>query len=144
MKLRIFIFDLDKSLRDLVAIIARNKGHEVLAFPEPSACPIYSAQDCTCPQNHACGDLMIIDSRMLKMSTIDFIRKQIDSGCKGATQNKLILSTTGSNEEELQAAEEIGFRLMRKPFKVEDISDWIDECEKRINPDRELAELNLE
>lgn len=144
MKLRIFVFDLDNSLRDLLTIVIRKKGHEVLAFPEPSACPLYSDSDCNCTQEYACGDLMIIDSRMLKISTIEFIRKQMDQGCKGATQNKLVLSTTGSQEKELQLAEKMGFKLMKKPFSLKDISDWIDECEKRIDPNRKLAELNLD
>lgn len=143
MKLRVFVFDLDNSLRDLLTILVRGKGHEVLAFPEPSACPLYSESDCTCHQEYACGDLMIIDSRMRKMSTIDFIQKQVDHGCKGATQNKLVLSTTGSKEEELQRAVKMGFKLMKKPFILKEISDWIDECGKRIKPNRKLVELNL-
>lgn len=143
MKIRIFVFDVDKSIRDLVTKIAQIKGHDVLAFPEPLACPLYSDLDCTCPQDYACGDLMIIDSRMLKLSTFDFIRKQMDSGCKGATQNKLVLSTTGGNEKELQLAEKIGFKLMKKPFHIKEIVDWIDECEKRIEPTRKLSEINM-
>ena len=143
MKLRIFIFDLDKSLRELLSIVVRNKGHEVLAFPEPAACPLYSEQDCECTQEYTCGDLMIIDSKMLRIATIDFIRKQIENGCKGATRNKLILSTTGSSEAEIQAAEELGFKLMKMPFRVKEISDWIDECEQGIDPNRKLAELHL-
>ncbi|HKJ04871.1 MAG TPA: hypothetical protein VJ974_04685 [Geopsychrobacteraceae bacterium] len=143
MKLRIVVFDLDESIRELLSVVARNKGHEVLAFAEPVACPLYSDSDCKCTQEYTCGDLMIIDKRMLRMSTFDFIRKQIENGCKGATQNKLVLSTTGSSEKEIAVAKELGFTLMKMPFSVKEIADWIDECEKRIDPNRKLAELHM-
>jgi hypothetical protein len=31
-----------------------------------------------------------------------------------------------------------------KPFKVSEISAWIDECEKGIDPNRKLADLHLD
>ena len=143
-KLRIFVFDREDSLRELLTIIARNKGHEVFSFAEPAICPLYSDPECSCPLEYTCGDLIIIDNRMLKMPAMELIRKQIEHGCKGSAQNKLVLSTSSTNKEELRLAEELGFKLMKKPFKVKDISDWIDECEKRIDPNRKLAELDLE
>lgn len=140
MKLRIVVLDMDKSNRDLVSIIARNKGHEVLACSEPVFCPHYSDLECSCLQDYACGDLMIIDNRMSKMSGLDLIKKQIEGGCKGAVQNKLILSTAGTKEE-LRFAKELGCKIINKPFKLEEISKWIDECEKKIDPNRKLADL---
>lgn len=142
MKLRIIVLDMDESIRDLVTMIVQNKGHEVIALPEPTVCPLYSDLDCCCSQDLACGDLMIISNRMAKMSGLKLIKKQLEGGCKGATQNKLILSTSVRKSRELSFAKELGCKVLMKPFKISEISAWIDECEKRIDPNRKLADLH--
>ena len=142
MKLRIIVLDMDESIRELVTLIAHNKGHEVVALPEPVICPLYSDLDCCCSQDLACGDLMIISNRMANMSGLMLIKKQLEGGCKGATQNKLVLSTSVRINRESSFAKGLGCKVIMKPFKVSEISEWIDECEKRINPNRKLADLH--
>ena len=142
MKLRIIVVDMDEYNRCLVSLIAQQRGHEVLSFSEPLTCPIYSDSECSCPEGHACGDLMIIDSRMLKMTGLEFIKRQKDHGCKGATQNKLVLSTAGKRKEDLQLAKELGCEIIQKPFNIVDILSWIDECEKTIDPNRKLVDIS--
>jgi DNA-binding response OmpR family regulator len=142
MKLRIIVLDMDESIRTLITVIAQNKGHEVVALPEPVICPLYSDLDCCCSQNLACGDLMIISNRMARMSGLKLIKKQLEGGCKGATQNKLVLSTSVRKSREFSFAKELGCKVIMKPFKISEISAWIDECEKKIDPNRKLADLH--
>ncbi|NOR50862.1 MAG: hypothetical protein GQ530_07530 [Desulfuromonadales bacterium] len=142
MKLRIIVLEMDKGIRDLVTIIAQNKGHEVIALPEPVVCPLYSDLDCCCSQDLACGDLMIISNRMAKMSGLKLIKQQLEGGCKGAAQNKLVLSTSARKSREFSFAKELGCKVLMKPFKLSEISAWIDECEKKIDPNRKLADLH--
>ena len=142
MKLRIIVLDMDESIRELITMIAQNKGHEIIALPEPIICPLYSDLDSCCSQNLACGDLMIISNRMAKMSGLKLINKQLDGGCKGAIQNKLVLSTSIRKRRELSFANELGCKVIMKPFKVSEISEWMDECEKKIDPNRKLADLH--
>lgn len=142
MKLRIIVLDMDESIRDLVTIIAQNKGHEVIALPESVVCPLSSDLDCSCSQDLACGDLMIISNRMAKMSGLKLIRKQLEGRCKGATQNKLVLSTSVRKSRETAFAKDLGCKVIMQPFKIKEISAWIDECEKRIDPNRKLADLH--
>ena len=141
MKLRIFVYDMDKSLRELLSVIVKKKGHEVIALYEPVVCPLYSDLECCCSQSHACGDLMIVENRMTKMSGLKLIKKQLEGGCKGAAQNKLVLNGTRIDEE-ASFARELGCKVLKKPFKVSEITDWIDQCEQRIDPDRKLADLD--
>jgi DNA-binding response OmpR family regulator len=142
MKLRIIVLDMDENIRDLVTMIVQNKGHEVIALPKPIACPLYSDLDCCCSQDLACSDIMIISNRMAKMSGLKLIKKQLEGGCKGATQNKLVLSTSIRKSREFSYAKELGCKVLMKPFKISEISAWIDECEKRIDPNRKLADLH--
>ena len=142
MKLGIIVLDMDESIRDLITRIAQKKGHEVIALPEPIVCPLYSDFDCCCSQNLACCDLMIISNRMAKMSGLKLIKKQLEGRCKGATQNKLVLSTSVRKGREFAFAKDLGCKVIMKPFKITEISAWIDECEKRIDPNRKLADLH--
>ncbi len=84
---------------------------------------------------------MIISNRMAKMPGLKLIKKQLAGGCKGASQNKLVLSSSARKDDDLSFAKEIGCKLIMKPFKVSEISKWIDECEKKIDPNRRLADL---
>ena len=142
MKLRVIVLDMDESIRNLITLIAQKKGHEVIALSEPIVCPLYSDLDCCCSQEHACGDLMIISNRMAKMSGLKLIKKQLEGGCKGASQNKLVLSTSPMEDEVFSFANQLGCKLIMEPFKVSEISKWIDECEKKIDPNRRLADLH--
>ena len=80
--------------------------------------------------------------RMPKMTSLEFIKKQKDHGCKGATQNKLVLSAAGERKEELQFAKELGCKIIQKPFRIDDLLSWIDECEKTIDPNRKLVDIS--
>ena len=142
MKLRIIVLDMDKSTRELITIIAQKGGHEVIALAEPVVCPLYSDLDCSCSQENACGDIMIISNRMAKLSGFHLIKKQLEGGCKGASQNKLVLTTSINMDEDFSYAKDLGCKMMMKPFKIQEISNWIDECEKKIDPNRELAGLH--
>lgn len=141
MKLRIIVLDMDDSIRELLTTILQQKGHEVIALSEPTVCPLYSELDCCCSQESPCGDLMIISNRMAKMSGMKLIKKQLEGGCKGAVQNKLVLSSTIRKSREHSFAKELGCKVLLKPFKISEISAWVDECEKKINPDRKLADI---
>jgi hypothetical protein len=79
---------------------------------------------------------------MAKMSGLMLIKKQLEGGCKGATQNKLVLSTSVRKNRESSFANGLGCKVLMKPFKVSEVSAWIDECEKRIDPNRKLADLH--
>ena len=141
MKLKNIVLDMDEDIRNLVNLIAAKKGHEVVSLPEPLICPLYSNLDCCCSQELACGDLMIISNRMAKMSSLKLIKKQLEGRCKGAAENKLVLSSSNREKRELSFANELGCKVLMKPFIVSEVSAWIDECEVKIDPNRKLADL---
>jgi CheY-like chemotaxis protein len=121
MKLRIVVLDMDDDIRDLVSLIAAKKGHEVVSLSEPLICPLYSNSECCCSQELACGDLMIISNRMAKMSGLKLIKKQLEGRCKGATKNKLVLSSSVRKDREFSFAKELGCKVLMKPFKVSEV-----------------------
>jgi hypothetical protein len=65
------------------------------------------------------------------------IRNQAAGGCKVMMSNKLVLSTS-MTKKELHLAEELGCRISKKPFKIEEVLLWLDECAAKMDSVEEL------
>lgn len=140
MQLRIFLIDDDEPTVRLIALVARDRGHEVYAMSEPAACPLFGCESCQCPRESACGDLLITGNRLAGMSGLDLIERQLRHGCKGAARSKAVLSRTWTDDD-LERAERLGCKIFHKPFLVREITDWMDERERHTDPRRRLADL---
>lgn len=140
MRLRIIIFEDDPLSRELLLRSIGQLGHEVLAFPDPLACPLYTRDDCSCSQQHPCGDLLISDNRMPRMTGLEFVRRQAEQGCKGAAVNKALISGAWTDAQRLEA-QRLGCKILGKPFSPTELLAWIREREASINPHRQLATL---
>ncbi len=139
MKLRAFIFDDDEKIRSLLSIIMEKRGYNVLSFPDPSYYSIYLDAECSCPPGHVCGDIWITDNNMPNMKGLEFIQNQLRKVCRGITQNKAVMSGTWTAVD-LAYAKKLGCRIFEKPFLIAEIHKWLDECEKRMDPERKLIE----
>ena len=138
MQLRSIVIDDDDACRELLALLLRRRGYEVISLPDPTACPLYEDAECSCPQEEVCGDFLLTDNRMPGMSGLELIARQIRGGCKGMVGNKAVLSGTWS-QEELQKAQRLGCKVFYKPYRVEEIKVWLDAQEKFIPNDRRLV-----
>lgn len=142
MKIRILVFDDDPVMREMLQQVLTVKGYAVHVFADPAACPVYSKADCICPQHRPCADIVITDMSLASMNGIDFLALQRKRGCKALPANKAVMTNTLTKAQRL-AIEGLGARCLCKPFKLVELFAWIDECVARIDPDRELAELEL-
>lgn len=137
-KFRAIVIDDDASCRSLLETLLKHKGYEVISLEEPMACPLYADPFCTCPHEHACGDFLLTDNRMPRMTGLEFVERQSRGGCKGVVVNKAVLSANWS-EEDLATARRLGCRVFAKPYNLREISAWLDEREKTIPPGRKLV-----
>jgi CheY-like chemotaxis protein len=135
MKIRAFVFDDDEIVRSLITTVFERRGYEVYGFSEPRACPLLLDRECPCPKDHVCADIIISDLNMPNMSGLELIENQIKHGCK--TPNFALISGDWS-ESELKRAQEIGCMTFSKPVGVGELTDWMNQCEKRIDPKRQL------
>jgi DNA-binding response OmpR family regulator len=140
MLIRTFVFEDDQHIRTLVSQVSAKRGHEVLGFAEPSLCPIYAGTGCSCPQEEACGDILIADIQMPRMSGLELIEKQLRGGCRGSVRSKAVMSA-GFTAEELARAAALGCRIFRKPFRLRELDAWLADCERRIPVGRRLVQL---
>lgn len=139
-RLRIFVFDDDPAITRLLQIMFSYKGHHVRTFPDPTACPVYNKTVCSCPQDFPCADVIITDVMMPHMNGIDMLRLQNERGCKAIAANKALMSASINREIE-ETARELGCHFFKKPFRINELTAWLDECIARIPPGRQLAEL---
>jgi CheY-like chemotaxis protein len=140
MKVRAFILDDNESVRSLISSILEERGYEVLSSSEPLFCPIYLDRECPCPVKYMCGDIFITDINMPNVTGLEFIENQIHNDCKAIVQNKAVMSGAWTDAE-LEYAKRLGCQIFHKPLRIDEITRWLDECEKRIDPNRKLADL---
>ena len=138
MTFRTILIDNDEATVRLISVVARERGHEVVALAEPSSCPLYVGDACACPRESTCGDLLIVSNHLPMISGLDLIERQLQRGCSGAVRNKAVMSRTWSAEE-LARAEKLGCKLFRKPFLVREVLDWLEERETQIRQARQQA-----
>lgn len=137
MRIRGLIFDDSDLIRSFVQQIMVARGYEVFTFSDPGLCPLYLQPGCECPAGHACGDILISDVNMIMVGGLKFLDGQVKKGCK--VKNMALMSGSWSAPE-LELAERIGCRIFHKPFTVEELQAWLDECERRIAPYRRLSD----
>jgi len=126
----VVVFEDDPLTRDVLVKMLDKSGYEVMSFDEPHLCPAYSSAKCECPQDASCGDFLITDNYMPRMSGLEFIRQQQSRGCKGISRNKAVISGSWSAEN-LAIAEELECKVFFKPVIFIEILRWIKErsCE---------------
>ncbi|NJC88574.1 MAG: response regulator [Desulfuromonas sp.] len=133
MKLKILVFDPEHSLRELLRTYLNRQGHEVHAFRDPTVCPLYRNlldEQCCCPQERPCADAVLIDIGMPNIDALDFLRLQRRRGCKALDANKAVMSASMTKPLE-EAIETFGCHHIKKPFRLEEIKGWLEECAAR-------------
>lgn len=142
MKFRAIVIDDDQSCRSLLAMFLRQRGYEVICLPDPTACPLFEDEDCTCLQEEVCGDFLLSDNRMPGMTGLEFIDRQVRGGCKGVVGNKALLSGSWQPAE-LEEAERLGCQVFDKPYRTHEIAAWLDRRERFIPADRKLVDFGV-
>jgi CheY-like chemotaxis protein len=140
MKLRAIVLDDDDLLRTLMIGVLKDRGYEVHSSPEPFLCPIFLDSKCSCPVESHCANIIITDINMPGMTGFEFIEHQKRNGCK--IQNVAMMSG-GWTDEEIEHAKRLGCHIFEKPFKINEIEKWLDDCEKKYDPNSKLSDLPI-
>jgi len=141
MRPRIIIFEDDESTRNLLSLLLKLRGYEVASAAEPMGCPLYLDLNSNCNHNYPCGDFLLTDNRMPRITGLEFIERQGKRGCKGVVHNKAVISGTWEDHE-LETAVQLGCKIFTKPYRIIDILSWLEEQGKKLSPDRLLTDLN--
>jgi CheY-like chemotaxis protein len=136
LQIRVFVFDGDPEVLKFFRRMLDPRSYEVFLFTRSTAC-----QRCPCNQGECCADIMFIDIAMMKNSGLDFLQSQKRKGCK--IKNIAMMSDSWKKES-IEANQAMGFMTFQKPVIPEEINLWLDECEKKIDPNRTLSDYFFE
>ena len=137
MKIRALIFDDEEIILRLLKTVLMGRGYEVLSYHNPSTCPVHLENVC-CDEDQVCADIIITDIKMPVVDGLTFLEKQKSKGCK--VPNIGVISGYWSPDAKERAAN-LECKTFQKPFTLGQLEDWLDECEKNIEPNRILADI---
>jgi YesN/AraC family two-component response regulator len=88
--------------------------------------------------DHACADIIISDVNMPAQTGLELMKDRKQRGCKTKYRALMSGDWTDSN---LKYAKELGCRVFHKPFNLNEMTQWLDDCNERIEPERRLSNL---
>jgi CheY-like chemotaxis protein len=136
MKYRALLCEDNEFVREVIKFVLDERNYEVFLFEDAADCPLHSTTECFCNTENLCADIIISDVSMPKVSGLEFVEKLKEIGCK----IKHIALVSGYwTEQDISRANEIGSTVFHKPLHPEVLSEWLDECEKNIDPQRILS-----
>jgi DNA-binding NtrC family response regulator len=142
-KLRIMMFDDEKTIRILFKDFFPQTEYEVLTLSEPVVCPIYDHRSNSCLTSFPCADAVITDYKMPGMNGIQLLEKQVSMGCALPRQNKAVMS--GYCDDRLQnEIKRKGYVFFQKPLRFSQIKLWLRECRERTDLSVPLPALRKE
>jgi DNA-binding response OmpR family regulator len=125
--MRAIVMDDDEGVRGMIEQVLKRRGYEVISFEAPDQCPLLQAHACACGPAEVCADLLISDVNMPHVSGLQFVEGQKKKGCK----LRCIAFMSGRWEEpDLEQARRLGCKVFYKPFHLQELYDWLAECEK--------------
>jgi len=141
MRRRAVILDDNDLIRFALRSLFDHRGYEVFAFSEPGLCPLHVIQECPCPADTRCADLIISDVNMMGANGIDFIEQLIQKGCR---RPHFGLMSACFSPADLVRASKLGCVLFTKPLVLAKVTSWVEEVERSIPSERILFELGLD
>lgn len=131
-KKRALVFVDDPYILELLEEILLLRGFEVVAFRKPVVCPLYDEKLNNCKNMLPCADVLIVDRDLAGMDGVSLLLKQYERGCRMDIRNKAVIASYVNPDEKL-LIDYIGFKLLKKPFDLKVVSEWLDGCEQRMN-----------
>lgn len=135
---RVLIFEDNDILRSTLQHLLEKLEYEVFTFSDPRLCPVYDSVNQNCPLDHACADIIISDVNMPTQTGLELMKDRKQRGCKTKYRALMSGDWTDSN---LKYAQELGCHVFHKPFNLNEMTQWLDDCSKRIEPERKLSKL---
>jgi CheY-like chemotaxis protein len=140
MNYRALVFDDEPAIRKILWMLLDSRGYEVFTFPHPGLCPLSQSDNCPCPKDQACSDVILSDVDMPVKNGFEFIEEQIKKGCRCS---HIALMSGSFIKEHFDRADALGITIFSKPFRLSEIEHWLDQIEKDIVPKRKLTDWFL-
>ena len=136
-KIRTIILEDNQASQGILKYLLRSRNHEVIAYDNPSICPLQLTPDCRCNKNERCTDIIISDLNMPFVNGLEYIQNQRIKGCKCRS---VALVSSELNSQVKKEADKLSCKVFSKPYNVSDIFNWLDDVEKHTDTDVNLSD----
>ena len=123
-------------IRSILKVILDDLGYEVHTFSNPAMCPLYYGAGHNCQLDYPCSDIIISDLNMPFENGLEFIKYLLDKGCKVKFR---ALMSANWDEFDVHDAKNLGCKIFCKPFNIEELLSWLDNCRQKIDAKRVLS-----
>ena len=138
MTYRVLIFDEEKELLILFKRLFDHRGYQVFTFPHRAKCLFPEEETCPCSADGTCSDVILSDLNMPFRKGLDFFEDQIRRKCKCTN---FALMSGELPEDDMSRAKSFGIKIFVKPFKLKELTNWLDRIENGIDPKRKLVDI---
>lgn len=130
--MKIMVVDDDPAICNMLRLMLSTKGHEVDTYLDPTTTPVIMdpGYNCTAAGSHY-ADAMLVDYFMPNMNGLEFLKLLDERGCGVIKGNKAIITAYGTNELR-QELDQLGVKYFKKPFKLPEIHQWLEDCSLRV------------
>jgi CheY-like chemotaxis protein len=121
--LKIVLVDDDPLVLYSLASLFQSKGHSVLTYDNPLACPIFTQPHGSCFPDSSCPDIIITDYDMPEVNGTKFIETVFKKGCK--CQHVALLTGVGVSDYDMRRLAKYGTRFFTKPLDFAEFEAWM-------------------
>jgi DNA-binding response OmpR family regulator len=135
MILRALVFEPDEMVRELLLMVLDRRGYEVFGFERAGVCTMGSEAGCPSPCGRPCADIIIADANRFGFPSFEILEHIAHGNCK--VPNIALMSGTWLDVHRVYARK-LDCEIFEKPLCAKALQAWLDESERRIDPDRKL------
>lgn len=125
MKRTALVIDDDVFCLDIAVEYLSDKEFDITSSLTPT-CPMIEQKLETCPMETHVYDIVLSDNHMPVMTGLELFELQRHGGCKVPPSHKALISGDISAKDQGRA-ENISYKVFRKPTSLDLLDSWIDE-----------------
>jgi len=135
MILRAIVFEPDEIVREFLLLVLNNRGYEYFTFERAGVCAMDLEAGWVSPPGRQCADIIIADVNHHGFPSFETLGHVDQGNCK--VPNIALMSGSWLDVHR-SWVENLDCIIFDKPFEASRLNLWLDECEKRIHPNRKL------
>ena len=125
--MKAMILDDDPHILLVLVRTLHQRGYEIMTYSNPTLCPIYTGEGCSCLTSKICPHIIISDFDMPYVNGMEFLEAIRKKGCKGT--HLALISGSSISETMMKQMSKLGIKFIAKPNIMEPIKAWLDKIE---------------